>query len=97
MQFSPERAAHLRFNLFAIAAVAMLSGIPLAFCLIMVAATRLANFMTFGMSLNANNRRNLLAALKLAWTPQIIPDFTIRGKKYTESHSANLSASKPFL
>jgi len=96
MQFSPERAAHLKFNLFAIAAVAMLSGIPLAFCLIMVAATRFANFMTFGMSLNADNRRNLLAALKLAWTPQGIPDFAIHGMKYTESHSADMLTSKPF-
>lgn len=96
MQFSPERAARLNFNLFAIAAVAVLSGVPLACCLIMVATTRFANLVALEMTLNVNNPRKLLAALTVPWTPQFIPDFTIHGKKYTESHSVNMLASKPF-
>jgi hypothetical protein len=65
--------------------------------LIVAAATTFANFMAFARSLNANGRRKVLATFNVSWTPQIIPDFTIRGMKYTESHSLNMFASKPFL
>ncbi len=97
MRFSPERAARLKFNLFAIAAMAMLSGVPLACCLIMVAATRFANFVALGRTPNVNNPRKLLAAFNPPLAPRIIPDFAIHGIKYTESHSLSMFTSKPFL
>lgn len=40
MRFSRERSAHLKFTLFAIAAVLMLAGIPVAFSQVSVAAIR---------------------------------------------------------
>jgi hypothetical protein len=97
MRFFRERQAHLDFTVFAIAVVPMLGGVPLAFRLVMVAAISIASIVAFGITLEANDPRKMLATFNVSRPPQIIPDFTIRRVKYTESHSVNMFASKPFL
>jgi hypothetical protein len=97
MRFFRERSAHLDFTVFAIAVALMLGGIPNALCRVTVTTAAHASFVALGITADAIRLRKPLATLAVPGAPQIIPDFTIRRMKYTESHSVNMFDSKPFL